>query len=234
MHYFFLDESYPPPTSGCKKIAMAAWAVEQRKWGRHTPQRFHLFKPPLLERICSMFETLGGQAIAATATLDESLYRAGETDSTNDIPSMARPDLIWSMSATFVLGVLVLEIFKHNHEIGTIDVHFDPKSLNSAHSVAWQKTLRELVVRQAKQFGSERGLRHFAKLGIRRITAVTKPDVGKAPDKFQVGTWVADKLCSHIDKVEVLEKCRHISVLDMSEAVRRTTQQFDGKSFDES
>ena len=45
-----------------------------------------------------------------------------------------------------------------------------------------------------------------------------------------MGIWVADKLCKNFDEIEPL-KCRRMSSLDMSESVRRTTQQWDGKSF---
>jgi hypothetical protein len=199
MHYFFLDESYPPSAPGQMKIVMAAWAVEQHRWGHNLGERFNLFKPPILERICSMLESLDAAALVAMATLDKSLFRSGEIDSTDDIPSMARPDLIWSMSAIFVLGTLILELLKHNRKVGTIDIHLDPKSLRSAHSEAWRKTLRQLVVNEAKRFALERGFRP-KKLNIRRVEPVTKIDhLGQTPDKFSLGTWVADKLCSHCD-----------------------------------
>src|SRR5258708_13369859 len=141
MHYFFLDESYPPAASGQKTIVMAAWAVEQHRWGHDTAGRFDLFKPPLLKRVCSTIESLDGAALVPKATLDDSLFRAGETDKTDDIPVMATPDLIWSMSALFVLGTLVLGLLTHNQEVGTIDIHFAPKALKSAYSLAWHKRL---------------------------------------------------------------------------------------------
>ncbi len=232
MHYFFLDESYPVPAPGQRKIVMAAWAVEQGSWNDHTADRFDLFKPPVLKRICPMLESLNGAAFVGAASLDESLFRSGVTDSTNDVPSMARTDLVWSMSAVFVLGTLILKLLQHSREIGTIDIHFDPKSLNSAHSVAWQKTLREMVVRSAKRFAAERGFNQLRKLNIRRVEPVVKSGhFVRNKDKFSKGTWVADKLCSNHDEIEGL-KCLRISSLDMSESVRRTTQQFDGKSFD--
>jgi len=235
MHYFFLDESYPPAASGQKTIVMAAWAVEQHRWGHDTAGRFDLFKPPLLKRVCSMIESLDGAALVAKATLDDSLFRAGETDKTDDIPVMARPDLIWSMSAIFVLGTLVLGLLTHNQEVGTIDIHFDLKALKSAHSVAWQKTLRQLVVTRTKQFALERGFTRLKKLNIRRVEPVTKPDHrGQMKDKFSMGIWISDKLCSHLDEIKAVKGCSRISSLDMSESVRRTTQQFDGKAFDES
>jgi len=231
MHYLFLDESYPAPVPGQRKIVMAAWAVEQESWNDRTAKRFDLFKRPVLRRICAMLESLNGAAFAASASLDESLFRSGEIDSTNDVPSMARTDLIWSMSAVFVLGTLILKLLQHSRDIGTIDVHFDAKGLKSAHSEAWQKTLRELVVNSAKRFAMERGFDQLKKLNIRRVHPVVKLNhLGQIGDKFSMGTWVADKICSQFDDLEPLN-CSRISSLDMSEPVQRTTQQFDGKSF---
>lgn len=57
MNYFFLDESYPP-ACGQKKIVTAAWAVEQYEWNQNSAKRADLFKPPILERIALMLESL--------------------------------------------------------------------------------------------------------------------------------------------------------------------------------
>lgn len=230
MYYFFLDESYPP-AGGQKKIVTAAWAVEQYKWNQNSANRANLFKHPALERIGPMLESLDGHAVIAAATLGESLFRAGEIDRTDDIASMARTDNIWSTSAIFTLSTLVLELFLQKREIGTIDIHLDPKSLTTAHSEAVKRTLRELVVRQAKQFASERDFEHLKKLKIRRVEFVEKAAVGDIPDKFQMGTRVADKLCSHSNQIDELRKYPRIHSHDMSDVVRRTVQQFDGKSF---
>jgi hypothetical protein len=235
MYYFFLDEKLPPALPGRKKIVMVAWAVEQHRWGCQTATRFDFFKPPVLPRICTMLESLDAAAIAAEATLDASLYRSGEIDSTNDIPSMSRTNLIWSASATATLGTLVLHLLQYGREVGTIDIHFDPVSLTHPHSEAWQNLLRQVTVNMIKALVVERGLNSEAlkKLRIRRVVSVPKPDHrGQMSDKFSMGTWVAHKLCSHFDEIEGL-KCSRISSLDMSEGVRRSTQQFDGKSFDE-
>jgi len=233
MHYFFLDERYPPAAPGQKKIMIAAWAVEQPmwNWNENTPSGFGLFKTPVLKPICLMLESVNGAAFAGVGSLDDALYRAGEIDSTNDVPAMKRPDLIWSMSAVFVLGTLILKLLQHSREIGTVDIYFDFKNLKPDHSEAWKKTLRELVVKSARRFAWERGFNQLKKLNIRRIEPVAKIDhLGDVTDKFQMGTWVAGKLCQHFDEIEPL-KCPRISSLDMSESVRRTTQQWDGKSF---
>lgn len=215
---------------------MAAWAVEQRmwNWSSNTANAFGLFRSPVLKPICSMLESVNGAAFVGVASLEDSLYRTGEIDRTNDIPAMKRPDLIWSMSAIFVLGTLILKLLQHNREIGTVDIYFDSKNLKWAHSEAWKKTLRELVVKSAKRFAWERNLAQLSKLNVRRIEPVAKADhLGDVLNKFQMGVWVGDKLCSNFDLVEPL-KCPRISSIDMSESVRRTTQQWDGKSFYES
>jgi len=63
-------------------------AVEQRSWSDHTADKFDLFKPPVLKRICPMLEPLKGAAFVGAASPDESLFRAGEMDCTNDVPAM--------------------------------------------------------------------------------------------------------------------------------------------------
>ena len=234
MHYFFLDESYAPVARGQKRIVMAAWAIEQHRWGQRSVRRFDLFNPPIADRICLMLESLNGVAFVAAATLDESLFRSRVIAGTDDIPSMARSDLIWSMSAIFTLGTLILQLLRHGQDVGTIDVHFDFKNLKFPHSEAWQKTLRHLVVKEAKRFASERGSDKLSGLRIRRIAPVAKTDHrGLPPDKFSMGIWVSDKLCAHVGQVGKL-KCPRVSKHDMSDSVRRTTQQFEGKSFYES
>lgn len=230
MHYFFLDESYPLAAPGQKKIVMAAWAVEQSMWNSNT-NRLSLFKTPVLKSICSTLESINGAAFAAAASLDHSLYCVGEIDSASDVAAMKRPDLIWSMSAVFVLGTLILKLLQHSRQIGTVDIYFDSKNLTWEHSEAWKKTLRELVVKSAKRFAWERGLGQLRKLNVRRIEPVAKEGhLGDVRDKFQIGVWVADRLCSQFNEIESL-KCSRISTLDMSESIRRTTQQWDGRSF---
>ena len=71
---------------------------------------------------------------------------------------MARSDTVWSMSATFVLATLILELLTRSREVGPVDIHFDPKNLKHAHTTAWQMTLRDLVVKEAKRFALERRL----------------------------------------------------------------------------
>lgn len=95
MHYIFLDESYSSG-NGQKTIIMAAWIVEQARYNRFFSTSPDLYRTPVLERITAMLEALDAWAIVARADLDEELFRTGEIDGTDDIPSMSRSDNIWS------------------------------------------------------------------------------------------------------------------------------------------
>jgi hypothetical protein len=235
MHYLFLDESYPR-TVGRKTIVMAAWLVEQAKFTRYFSTSPDLHRTPVLEGINSMLESLDAWAVVAWADLDERLFRTGETDATDDIPSMARTDNVWSQGFIFVVGNLVAKVVFERKDLGTVDIHFDPKSLKLAHAGAVGATLRNMLVREAKRYASQLAqlsgarLPLLKKLKIRRIEPVPKAPNGQALDKFQTGTWIADKLCSSYEIIPT-RNLRRIVAMDMSEVVRKTVQQFDGKSF---
>jgi hypothetical protein len=227
MHYLFLDESYPASAPGQKTIVMATWTVDQSRWRDSTVRNLNLFNPPVLERICAMLKSLDTTAAVTTSTLDETIFRAGVVDSTNDIPEMKRPDAIWTICAAFAIATSLFERLSQSRELGTVDIHFDPKSLKSAHFESTKQALRHQIVGLARKFPSKFDLR---KLKIRRIESVPKPKSKEIPNKFQIGTWVADKLCADYKETEAL-KCSRILTRDLSESVRRTTQQLDGKSY---
>jgi len=235
MHYLFLDESYPP-TVGRKTIIMAAWLVEQARFTRYFSTSPDLHRTPVLDGINSMLESIDAWAVVAWADLDERLFRTGETDGTDDIPSMARTDNVWSQCFIFVVGNLVAKVVYERKGLGTVDIHFDPKSLKLAHAGAVGATLRNMLVREAKRYASQLAqlsgarLPLLKKLKIRRIEPVPKAPNGQALDKFQTGTWIADKLCSSCEIIRT-RNLRRIVAMDMSEVVRKTVQQFDGKSF---
>jgi len=235
MHYLFLDESYPP-TVGRKTIIMAAWLVEQARFTRYFSTSPDLHRTPVLDGINSMLESIDAWAVVAWADLDERLFRTGETDGTDDIPSMARTDNVWSQCFIFVVGNLVAKVVYERKDLGTVDIHFDPKSLKLAHAGAVSATLRNMLVKEAKRYASQLAqlsgarLPLLKKLNIRRMEPVSKAPNGQALDKFQTGTWVADKLCSSYELIRTRSLTRIVAI-DMSEVVRKTVQQFDGKSF---
>jgi hypothetical protein len=235
VHYLFLDESYSSRV-GQKTIIMAAWLVEQARFNRYFSTSPDLHRTPVMDGINAMLESLDAWAVVAWANLDDTIFRAGETDGTDDIPSMARADNIWSQCLIFVVGNLIAKVVHEGKDLGTVDIHFDPKSLKMAHAGAVGTTLRNMLVQEAKRYASQLAdlsgarLPLLKKLKIRRIEPVTKAPNGQTLDKFQTGTWVADKLCSSFEIVRTRSLTRMVAI-DMSEVVRKTVQQFDGKSF---
>jgi hypothetical protein len=230
MHYFFIDESYPPGNDE-RKIVMAGWAVHQAKLNRNLKELTDLYRPPVVEQIASMLERLDGMAVIGTARLSYELFRSGEIDRTDDVTSMARSDNIWSQCAIFVVGALIRALLHAGQEVDTVDIHFDPKSLKVDHGEAFEGTLRQRLVSEAKRYADERGFHLLTRLRIRRVQPVTKATKDQRPSKFQIGTWVADKLCSNAESIRANGGTSRIKTHDMSDVVRRTVQQFDGKSF---
>jgi hypothetical protein len=229
MHYLFFDESYTRKNPG--KVVFAGWAVEQDRLNRKLMRLQDLSETPVLNSIDGMLEDLDAWAIVTSASLDPALFRSGESDGTDDIPRMSRTDNVWSTCSTSLVVALVSGFYKRGEDLATVDVYHDPKSLTPAHDEARRKALRGLVVQHAKGFSTARNKKLFKKLTIRRIESVAKPSDFLSANKFQLGVWVSHKLCSS-DAVEGSQFSR-IRSYDMSEEVRRTIQQFDGKRFED-
>jgi hypothetical protein len=231
MHYLFLDESYVDHCDR-REILVAAWAVDQGRLNNRGERLNEIFHTPVEEHISSTLEDLDALALVANAVLQKSLFRTGEIDGTDDIPAMARADNIWSQSVLFTVGTLVLEHWRTGRPLDAIDIYFDPKSLRREHAEALTKALRKLVTSEAKRFDRERARNLLRKLNIRRFQPVDKATGDRPPDKFQIGTWIADKLCSY-RKQGTLPMASRIKTFDMSEEIRRTVQQWDGRSFND-
>lgn len=228
MHYLFLDESYSvTPTS--TTVIVAAWIVEQTAFETYVSRNRRLYRAPLMDSINSMLETLGAWALVARGSFEGGTYRIGERDSTDDIGDMARADNVWSQCVIFATGMLIRELIRQNVDIGIVDFYHDPKTLKGDHADAMAETLRGIVVSLAKQFTSDRKIRAMENLSIRHVEAIEKP-TGPAPTRYQLGVSVADRLCSasHKNWGRVYSR---IIYRDMSDVVRRTVQQFDGKPF---
>ena len=234
MHYVFVDESYPH-NPGRTTVVIASWLVEQSRFSSYLSKSPDLHRTPVLETIDSMLESVDGWAIVGRADLDPQVSRAGEIDGTDDVSSMSRRDNVWSQCFIFAIGKLIAHAASQGRQFEAVDIHYDPRSLKSEHQSAIEDTLRQLVISEAKRYDSQLArlkgrVRSSNKLKIRRIQPVPKLGHATVLDKFQRGTWVADKLCSNAEVIRTHSFSRIIAV-DMSEVVRRTVQQFDGKPY---
>lgn len=233
MHYLFLDESYPRVESG-KDFVFAAWAVEQEDFLLSLPrlQESYVRKEyRSINSVDAMLQSVDAWAVVSRSSLDSPIYRTGEVDGTDDVSGMARCDNIWSVCATFTVAKLITALMRRDIVLGIVDIYHDPKDLTDTHRQALHKTLRMMIVQKAKQLDSH--LRKQLQQGfqIGRIDSVAKARSGQRPDEFQFGTWIADALCSRFRDACQTEHLSRIVCCDTSDVVRRTVQQFDGKSF---
>ena len=228
MHYLFFDESYSASSSGMI-VTIAAWIVEQTAFDAYVSRNRRLYRAPLMDSISLMLEAVGAWALIARGSFVSGTYRIGERDSTDDIGDMARADNVWSQCVIFATGMLIKELIRRNVDVDVIDIYHDPKTLKQNHADALAQTLRGLVVSLAKQFISERKIPLMENLLIRRVEAIKKP-TGPTPTRYQLGIRVADRLCAASEKSSG-QVYSHIIQRDMTDLVRRTVQQFDGKPF---
>jgi hypothetical protein len=228
MRHVFFDETYPDASGGRKNIVMAAWTVEQSRFDQCFSTDTSLQKWPGVDGINSVLEKLDADALVGWISLDEQLFRAGEIDGTDDIPAMRRKNNILSVYAAFVIASLIAKLLSEKKDIGKLDIHPDPKSLGQQHLRVVEEFLRKNVVSTAKGFASHLGLSSTIQIG--RIGFIAKARGANARDKFQTGVWVADRLCSSYKPIASGGFSR-IAAKDMSEVVRRTVQQFDGKPY---
>jgi hypothetical protein len=232
VHCLFLDEAYHNVAGG-RAVIVAAWATDQARLSNHAELLNDLRRPgksPILERIVSVFESLDALAVLAWAELPASVFRAGEIDGTNDIPAVARPDNIWSVSGILTVAHLILHLSARRQDVRGVDVYFDPRSLKRDHASTFEKILRGFLVLELKRFGARLGADRFENLNIRRVQPVEKSK-NLPPTRLQNGIWVSDYLCAKSDEIVSRGGMSRIRVEDISEVVRRTMQQFDGKPF---
>jgi hypothetical protein len=230
MHYLFFDESYTRKDP--RRVAFAGWAVEQDRLNRKLMHLQELSKTPVLNAIDGMLEELEAWAVVSRASLDPALFRSGDIDGTDDVARMSRTDNVWATCSTFLVNTLISGFYKRGEDLATVDVYHDPKSLTLAHDEARRRALRGSVVRHAKEFSASLNNKLFKKLSVRRIESVAKPSAFLSANKFQIGVWVSHKLVSSADAAAAGQFSR-IRSYDMSEEVRRTIQQFDGKKFED-
>jgi hypothetical protein len=228
MHYLFFDESYRVEPE--KALLIAAWAVEQQRLNWHVDELPRLYKTPIMGEILRLFDALGAHAVVTQTALSAEFWQPNQVDGTRDIPSMARTDNIWSMCAIFTVASLIAELIIGGEHLGTVDIHFDPKDLTTSHETAVEKTLRDQLAPQAKRLVPDRFRAQLVEMRIRRITSVTKAPAGHPRDKFQTGTWIADRLCAHREELRESGGSVRVKLEDITEVVRNTAQRFDGKS----
>jgi len=230
MHYLFFDESYSKG-AGQDQLVMAGWAVEQGRLNRNLDQLSIVYKTPVMNQIVRLLDSTGAHAVLAKTNLEPEFWRKGVTDATNDIRSMARTDNVWSICSIFLITRLVTSLVAAGEPLGTVDIYFDKKKLKPDHGSAIANALRSQVVIEAKRLAPASCAPLVEKLRIRRLEPVTKAPRTEQRDKFQTSIWIADRLCANHQTVFAAGGSARIHLEDMTETVRRTVQQFEGKPY---
>jgi len=201
----------------------AAVAFFQRRYnnrGFHRIEGLREGGRSLLNRINEVLGATGGFALVSEASVPEKEVPAGKTLSTNDIPEMSFRDFTWSVSMILTVACLIPELLGRLWSFKTADIYYDPKSLTKEHTTAVEWFLQNRVKQQVRRLFRNANVR--PKVNVRRVMAVSKPKRGDAPGKFQLGTWIADRIVKRFDQIPDIVGESFVKTIDLTQHVNDT------------
>ncbi len=197
----FLDERVAGGDTSRHRLIVGCFVVGASRWkALHDAARRvgQVRGTRRLDEIGKLLAHLEGFGLLTYGDLPAELVPAGEIDGTNDIPTMARSDNVWSHAVLAAGAAVLASLPGFRVDAAALDFHYDPKSLTAPHRYAIERALRETlpeIAREAPQ-RPERPTPYFT---VGRVEQVPKPAPGIAPDSLQLGTNIAHHLCSQAD-----------------------------------
>jgi hypothetical protein len=226
MIYIFCDEAISSDSSYWVYLYSAV-AFSQRKYknsGFSRIKRLTKGGPSLLKPINETLKATEGLALLSHAQVPESLLPQGAVWKTNDISGMSPKDFVWSVSMILTVAYLIRMLLERKWKFKTVDVFYDPKSLSQEHKIAVEKVLQDRLKQHLKRF--LQSTNHHGRVKVRRVKAVEKPKPGSTHDKFQLGTWLADRIVRRYNKVVNMERRNLIETKDITQDVVDTLNDF--------
>lgn len=217
MIYVFCDEDKQLSGSDAL-LRYAAVAFDQDRYNKYGEGRIReLFVggPSLAQPIIEILKNTNGLGLLTQARIPKDSLKEGEIICTPDVPKMAHPDFLWSISMALTIGWLFPILFKRRWSYKTVDVYHDQKSLTKIHRMKISEYLQQRLKWQARDF--RRKMLQEAKFNIRRIKETPKPKHGFPFDKFQLGVWLADRLVRRYDDFVNIDNTGVIEFRDITD-----------------
>ena len=196
MFYAFIDERFEESTTHSRFIVACSF-FHQNRWDAQYQKAVSINQTNPKQRIQAIAQVLqnsGGFAVLTYVDVPAPLAQAGEIDGTDDIPSMARRDNLWSQLVLSAVAAAVACLHRAPLTKLEIDVLYDPKSLTPEHRLAFEKTLRatlpQIVEDMIEVLGST------APVYFHRVEGVPKRKPGEKSNAFQEGINVSHHLCA--------------------------------------
>jgi hypothetical protein len=200
MIYLFLDETHRDLH---KDLRFVASCVEfpQHRFNSSLDEARGLDSPgrrPRLLRIKDFIEKTKGRVLLAYADIDKSLIPPRKKDD-EALPGVTRYNTLWGAVMTYAVAEMVAGLVRSGVPFTTVDIFYDTKSLTEEHREAIGYVIRGQVRELASNY-----IRHHIgvlrqKLRFRKIKSVAKPTLASSKTKYQIGTWLADRLCHYAD-----------------------------------
>jgi len=229
MLYVFCDEDISRKNSEFLYLYSAVVFYQKRfnNSGFSKIKRLTKGGPSLLKPINETLKATEGFALLSHAQVPESLLPQGAVWKTNDISGMSPKDFVWSVSMILTIAYLIQMLLERKWKFKTVDVFYDPKSLSQEHKIAVEKVLQDRLKQHVKRF--LQSTNHHGRVKVRRVKAVKKSKPKTTPDKFQLGTWLADRIVRRYNKIVNMKRRNLIETKDITQDVIDTLNDFLNK-----
>ena len=227
MIYIFIDEKYCY-FNDKTRILFACVEFSQRMFNPSKTDLDKLRLTPILQSIKQFVDTKKGHILVAFADVDKSLIPPNKKDD-KVLPGVSRNNTFWGAMLTYSIAEMTAILIRRKKIFRTVDVYYDPKSLNLEHQKAIEDVIKNQVRELANDYLAHHSMGRNPKIKYRKIQSVPKAQEKSIETKFQIGTWIADKLTKHYESLLETDT-DYISVRDCSNDIDEIFQILESSS----
>lgn len=176
-------------------------------------------RKPRLHRITHFIEKTNGHALVAYANIEKSLIPPGKKDDAT-LPGVTRYNTLWGAVMTYAAAEMIASLVRNRIPFTTVDIFYDDKSLTEEHREAIGDVIRKNVRKLTRTYISHHTGILNPKPRFRKIQPVSKTPSTSQEGKYQIGTWLADRLCHYYDEIVSIGDSGVISARNCSSDVK--------------
>lgn len=215
LYYIFCDEKYYTNESGVKRFLTGYIGTPQNSWNVIAKDIRDLVEPPdksRLSRISNLLNKINGIAVIAFADINPKLLPPNGRDTLGEVVNIARPDHIWGNIIALGLAATAKLLALKGHDVKNIDVYYDTRSIKNSHRDELKNAILDKLSSIIKEAKSPIGY----KPRFRRFNDTPKANNSERRNKFQSGTYVADRLLQYWETIISGDEKKGIYIKDLT------------------
>jgi hypothetical protein len=167
--------------------------------------------------ILDILSKINGISVISHGSFPVSLVPSVREYQIGNEPEIPPRNLVWIISMSYTIAVSIKRILDRGWGFKTCDIFYDTKDLSQVHRNMMNEAIREKLKSSAVEFLKSQG--YQKKIIFRRINEVEKRKPGSQFNKFQLGTWLADKIVRKFYKFSNKNDTELIEIHDITKAI---------------